>query len=90
VEAYASGVGVLASHIGALPEVVEHGVSGLLLPPDDVEAWQRAARQLMDDEVSIRLGRAGFATWEARYHPEIGVRDLERAYEIAIDLHSRT
>lgn len=90
VEAYASGVGVLASHIGALPEVVEHGVSGLLLPPDDVEAWQRAAWQLMDDEVSIRLGKAGFATWESRYHPEIGMRDLERAYETAIDLHSKT
>jgi glycosyltransferase involved in cell wall biosynthesis len=36
------GVPVLASDIGTLATSIRHGVSGLLLPPDDVAAWADA------------------------------------------------
>ncbi len=47
VEAMASGLPVLASADGALPEVV--GGAGILVPADDVSAWRVAIETLRDD-----------------------------------------
>jgi L-malate glycosyltransferase len=45
---------------GGIPEVVEDGVTGLLVPPGDSEALGDAiARILLDRELAGRLGRAG-------------------------------
>lgn len=49
VEALAVGRPVLASRLGGLPEVVEDGVSGALLPADDVTAWADAMEGLARD-----------------------------------------
>ena len=42
IEAQASGVPVLCSDIGGIPETLLPGVTGLLLPPGDVVLWRRA------------------------------------------------
>ena len=47
VEAMASGVPVIASDIGSLPEVVQDG--GVLVEPEDVEGFAAAIRSLVDD-----------------------------------------
>ena len=84
LEAYAAGVPVVASRIGALPEVVEEGVTGLLADPGSGEAWTRAMAALSDDRESERLGEGAFRAWSDRYTPDRGVRELEAAYEEAI------
>ena len=43
LEAMASGTPVIASRIGGLPEIVEDGVTGYLVPPGDVSSAARAA-----------------------------------------------
>ncbi|WP_322799268.1 glycosyltransferase, partial [Thermoflexus sp.] len=48
-EAFAAGLPVLASRLGALAERVRDGVDGLLLPPGDVAAWRAAIQQLIED-----------------------------------------
>lgn len=59
LEAMASGVPVVASRVGGLPEVVEHGVSGYLAPVGDVEAMADCSlRILADCEVRRRFGEA--------------------------------
>ncbi len=69
VEAMASGVPVVASATGALPEVVADG--GLLFPPGDVAALRQALRELTRDPPRRHeLGRRGRArsrlfSWEA-------------------------
>lgn len=83
VEAFAAGVPVLASSVGAVPELVEHGVSGLLLPslsPADVAA---AADRLLDDAEAERLGEGAWSAWRNRHSPEPGLASLEQAYDAA-------
>jgi glycosyltransferase involved in cell wall biosynthesis len=80
IEAYAAGVPVIASRVGALPELVHDGETGLLRPPGDEEGWRRAFEHLLDDEESIRMGSAAFRAWDTNYRPDIGLANLEAAY----------
>jgi glycosyltransferase involved in cell wall biosynthesis len=84
LEAYAAGVPVLASRMGALPEVVEQGNSGLLVSPGSEAGWVEAVKHLMDDEESRRLGEGGRRIWEERYRPEHAIQRLERSYQRAV------
>ena len=84
LEAYAAGVPVLASSAGALPEVVQHEVSGLLLPPTDPAAWADGVERLLDDSESERMGIAGRELWANRYSPEHGLANIETAYRRAM------
>ncbi len=54
-EASAAGLPVVASAVGGLPEVVETGVTGLLVPPSDAGALAGAVSRLLDDENLRRL-----------------------------------
>jgi glycosyltransferase involved in cell wall biosynthesis len=72
IEAMASGTPVVASHIGGLPEVVEDGQSGFLVPPGDTRALHDRLEQVLGDQhLAARLGaRArevvlGKFTWDA-------------------------
>ncbi|MCH8995283.1 MAG: glycosyltransferase family 4 protein [Chloroflexi bacterium] len=59
-EAMACGTPVLATTAGAFPEVIEDGVSGLLVPPGNAQALADAIEGLMDDSgLRTRLGQAG-------------------------------
>lgn len=49
VEAMARGCPVIASNVASLPEIVEPGQSGLLVPPNDPVALSRAIERLRDD-----------------------------------------
>lgn len=58
------GVPVVATRVGAIPEVVEDGRTGLLVPPEDPAALAEAIERLLSDvELALRL--AGAARVEA-------------------------
>jgi glycosyltransferase involved in cell wall biosynthesis len=60
VEAMACGVPVIATRAGALSEIVEDGVTGILVPPADAAALNAALRLLLSDpELCRRMGEAG-------------------------------
>jgi glycosyltransferase involved in cell wall biosynthesis len=72
IEAAAHGVPVVASRIAALPEIVEDGVTGLLVPAGDAAALRDAVGALLADPARrAALGQAaaeraaGRFTWEA-------------------------
>jgi starch synthase len=60
LEAMACGTAVVASRVGGIPEVVDDGVTGLLVPPDDPAALAGALNALVRDPGRAdAYGRAG-------------------------------
>ena len=69
VEAFCRGRGVVGSRVGGIPDIVEDGQTGLLVPPEDATALADAlARVLADRALAERLGAAAHVavqTWLA-------------------------
>lgn len=66
--AYAFSRPVVATTVGALPDAVDHGVTGLLVPPADPDALARALVKLLSDpDEAERMGAMGRAAAEGRY-----------------------
>ncbi|MFP4063797.1 MAG: glycosyltransferase [Halochromatium sp.] len=60
LQAAAAGVAIVASRVGGIPEAVEEGVTGVLVPPGDALALEQALRALLADPAwRERLGQAG-------------------------------
>jgi glycogen synthase len=70
VEGMQAGLPVIAAATGGMPNVIEHGVTGLLVPPGDPDALAKAMRQVLTDRrLSARLAgqarqRAAGYEWE--------------------------
>jgi glycosyltransferase involved in cell wall biosynthesis len=63
VEALAVGCPVIATAVGGVPEVVQDGVNGLLVPPGDPEALRDGIRRFFSDgELRRRLAEAAAAS----------------------------
>jgi glycosyltransferase involved in cell wall biosynthesis len=85
VEAFASGLPVIASRLGAMAELIHDGETGLLFEPGnpaDLAARLRWALQ-HPDEMRAMGGNAR-REYEAKYTPEINYRQLVAIYEEAI------
>jgi glycosyltransferase involved in cell wall biosynthesis len=60
LEAMAMGLPVIATTVGGIPEMVIHGETGLLIPPNSPEALSKAIRELGQDPTRRRaMGVAG-------------------------------
>ena len=82
LEAMAAGLPVVATRVGGLPEVVEDGVTGFLVPPGDVDAMQSVLAKLAGDPaLAARLGAAGQAHVQAHFTVQQMVRQVERLYD---------
>jgi glycosyltransferase involved in cell wall biosynthesis len=83
VEAMAAARPVVAATGGAACELVDDGVTGLLVPPDDAPALARAIDALVRDPQRRRvLGEAGRARAQARY-------GVGRAVDQLLDVYAR-
>ena len=81
LEAMASGLPTVASNVGGIPEAIEDMVSGVLVPPRDVNALVQAISMLVSDEqVRVRMGHAARLRTAQRFDLEQQVRRTEKMY----------
>jgi glycosyltransferase involved in cell wall biosynthesis len=60
MEAAACALPVVATSVGGIPELVQHGVTGLLTPPRDAGAFADALQELIQNPSrAVEMGRAG-------------------------------
>jgi glycosyltransferase involved in cell wall biosynthesis len=70
-EALLAGKPVVASRVGAIPEVVRDGVDGLLIPPEDPPALAGAVTRLLDDPaLTERLVASGRGRVRSTFGPD--------------------
>ena len=85
MEAMACGRPVVASAVGCVPELVEHGVTGLCVPADDAERLAEAIVELASDPTRAReMGREGRRRAEERFNIEQAVESTAQLLECAI------
>ena len=81
----ALGVPVVGTDLHSIPEIVPHGVAGLIVPPGDPEALASAiARLLADPALRERLGEAGPEQVRRAYGVERFLDATERLYRTLI------
>lgn len=81
LEGMAAGLPIVASDIYGIPEVVEPGETGWLVPPGDVAALRTRLRELLGDATRRReMGAAG----RARYEREFTVRRMVEATSVVL------
>ena len=77
-ESMALGLPAVVSSAGGIPELVEHEVTGLVVPPNDVVALAGALRRLLSEpHTCARLGEAARRRYLARHRPEQMTRAIE-------------
>ena len=86
IEASASGVPVVASRVGGVPEAVIHGETGLLVPPRDAKALAEACIALIDDPQRRRtMGLAGRRFVERYYQWQENCLAMEEIYRATLE-----
>jgi D-inositol-3-phosphate glycosyltransferase len=81
LESLAQGTPVIASRVGGIPEFIEDGKAGRLIPPEDPRALAAAFLELWDDEATrLKWGTYGRETVVPRYQWDRVVDRLQAVY----------
>jgi len=86
IEGMAAGKSVIGSAAGAVPEIIQDGVNGLLTPPGDVEALAGAMAHLLEDPTAARkLAGAGRRTVSDRFTVDRHAAAIQEIYEKVLE-----
>jgi glycosyltransferase involved in cell wall biosynthesis len=89
LEAMSSGVPVIGSKVGGLPEVVTHGETGFLLPVGDVKAMAQAGLVILKDPRRLAsMRRAARDRAVGVFNEQSVVPLYEEAYRVALTINS--
>jgi glycosyltransferase involved in cell wall biosynthesis len=82
LEAMACRKPVIGARAGAIPEIIDEGVTGLTFPPGDADALADAISTLLKDPGRVRrMGDAGYDRLVARFHIARNAEATARLYE---------
>jgi L-malate glycosyltransferase len=89
LEAMACEVPVVASNVGGLPEVIEHGVTGFLHAPDDLDGMAASALAVLTDAALHRtIAQAAYERARERFCEERVVPMYEALYATIATQHT--
>lgn len=81
-ESMATGLAIVASNTSTMPELIDHGLGGLLCPLDEPEAYAAALRALAADRERVRrMGQHNRRVVESRYTLERMVEGYRTVFE---------
>jgi glycosyltransferase involved in cell wall biosynthesis len=90
MEASASGLAVVATGVGEIPEIVEDRVTGLLVKPKDPEGIYAALTELIDNPGLVReMGVAGRKRMIDKYGWEVVCRQVDENYSRVVERYAR-
>lgn len=85
LEAAAMGKPAIGSRIGGVREVLEDGVTGLLVPPGSPRDLAAALHRVLSDEpLARRLGQQAAVLAHARFDSSVNIRQIEEIYCAAL------
>ena len=85
MEAMAAGRPVISTAVGGVPELVEGGECGLLVPPRDAKAMAGAMRHMLENPGAIRsMGMASARRAEERFDLKVMTEAYEKLYSATI------
>jgi glycosyltransferase involved in cell wall biosynthesis len=91
LEAMSAGLPVVATRVGGVPEIVEDGVTGLLVAPGSEDALYWALRKLVTGpNLRTQLARAGQAHVKAHFTIERMVECVEALYDSLLERKQKT
>jgi glycosyltransferase involved in cell wall biosynthesis len=84
VEASSQGLPCVSTVVSGVPELIEDGANGLLVPPDDPAALAEALRRLITDPgLRLRLGTAAEARVRGHFDHHASIGQLKALFEAA-------
>jgi glycosyltransferase involved in cell wall biosynthesis len=82
LDAMAAGLPIVATSVGGVPELIQDGRTGWLVPPRDVESLASKLRLLLNDQkLRLSMGAAGFDRVRDRFSNEQMVASFAQLYD---------
>jgi len=84
IEAMAAGTPVIGSRVGGIPELVEDGARGFLVPPGDENALAERLRWILSNpDKAGEMGKSGRAFVEVFFSTESYLKGFKQIFEVA-------
>lgn len=85
LEAMAAGVPVIATRVGGIPQMIEEGETGLLVPPQNERALQEKIESLIrDSALRSQLSRQALEMVKEKYSVEIMGKEYRKVYDAVL------
>lgn len=87
IEAMATGVAAIASNVGGIPDLVQEGINGFLVPPGDEKALADRLRWMLEHPTEAKeMGRNARAFAEQFFSTETYIQGYQKIFEAAQEL----
>ncbi len=82
IEAMRASLPIITTPVGGIPDMIEHGVNGLLISPGKPEEIAESILRLVDDPFLRRsLGKTAHEVFRKRYSTSSAIREIARIYK---------